>query len=260
MTLHIWIGYDEREAICSDVLMHSISKRSSIEVEFHHLKHRQLRNDGLFKREWRIDEKGQYWDIKDGKPFSTQFSHSRFLVPELARREGIKDWVMFVDCDFLFREDIGDLVSELKDQSAGIACVQQHHEPERKSKMDNMQQTIYRSKNWSSLLMFNMSVLPDHILTPEYVNEAAGSSMHGFDWLQGYHALSLDMKWNQLVGEYPVTNQGALHYTNGGPWMWDMTAKTADETHWLIEYADYMKSKHVTVNLVVPDEETQDAA
>ena len=233
--LHIWIGYDERESICSDVCAYSIKSRTSLPVTIHHLKHRELRSASLFRREWRIDAKGQYWDISDQRPFSTQFSHSRFLVPEIAREEGIKDWVMFVDCDFLFREDIAGMVADLNNDNL-IYCVQQQHEPDRKTKMDDMQQTKYRCKNWSSLMLFNMALMPETMLSVDYVNEAAGSSMHGFDWLGGYHAGALDMKWNQLVGEYPVKNEGALHFTNGGPWLHDMEAKTSDESFWLTEF------------------------
>lgn len=235
MTLHVWIGHDEREQVASDVCAHSIESRSSIDLNIRHLKHRQLRSDGLFRREWRVDAKGQYWDISDQRPFSTQFSHSRFLVPELARRQGLKDWVMFVDCDFVFLEDIANLTADL-DPANLIYCVQQQHEPERKTKMDGMLQPKYRCKNWSSLMLFNMALMPANILKPDYVNDASGASMHGFDWLSGYHAGSLDMKWNQLVGEYPVKHEGALHFTNGGPWLHDMEAKTSDETIWLDEY------------------------
>ena len=80
----IFIGYDEREKLAADVCAHSIRRRSHGDLEIKYLKHKPLRKAGLFNREWKVcGDNGQTIDALDGKPFSTEFSHTRFLVPEL---------------------------------------------------------------------------------------------------------------------------------------------------------------------------------
>lgn len=117
MTYHIFIGYDEREHEPFLVAKHSLEKRATVPVKVHKLHHRELRSAGLFTREWEIKANGQYVDKVDGKPFSTQFSHSRFLLPTLWKNlpDPTKSpLVMFVDCDFAWMEDIGEMFSEIE--------------------------------------------------------------------------------------------------------------------------------------------------
>ena len=103
--LLIYVGYDSREDIAYEVCRHSIVRRASVPVEVIPLNHRELRRQGLFWRPWIIRGDGQFMDGVDGLPFSTEFSHTRFLVPDLAKKKGA-EWALFVDCDFLFLEDI----------------------------------------------------------------------------------------------------------------------------------------------------------
>ena len=104
--VHVAIGWDSREIDAYQVCEHSLVRRSSIPVAVTPLMHNNLRYFNLFDREWRIDKNGQHWDVLDNAPFSTEFSHTRFLVPELARRNKVKGWVIFCDCDFLWLDDI----------------------------------------------------------------------------------------------------------------------------------------------------------
>ena len=103
--MDIFIGYDsstvEAYVACTGSIRENTTGTSP---EVHSLNHRTLRKDNLLSREWRIDETGQYWDVEDGRPFSTEFSFSRFCTIPLARRMGISGWVMFCDSDFIFRE------------------------------------------------------------------------------------------------------------------------------------------------------------
>ena len=105
MNYPIYIGYDQREhaayMVCKDSIQRKVWEDSP-EYDVYALAHKELRREGHFDRPWIIDEKGQFWDKRDGRPFSTEFSHSRFLTPKLAWNAGYRDLVMFVDCDFLF--------------------------------------------------------------------------------------------------------------------------------------------------------------
>lgn len=242
MKRHIFIGHDDREQGAYDVCVSSIKRRSHQDIEIHPLKHRDLRASGLFRREWKIDASGQYFDLADEKPFSTQFSHSRFLVPELCRRNRIADWVLFVDCDFLFLHDIGYLF-ELADPAKAVMCVQHEYRPSLESKMDGVQQSAYPRKNWSSLMLFNMAhPAMEPALDPDYVNDATGSDLHQFKWIDDKLIGALPKDWNYLIGETVLgassfAPKKALHYTNGGPWIdgWKGDKDTYYDRIWLEE-------------------------
>ena len=142
--IHVAIGWDSREIDAYEICEHSLVRRSSIPVAVTPLMHNNLRYFGLFDREWRIDKKGQHWDVEDNAPFSTEFSHTRFLVPELARRNKVKGWVIFCDCDFLWLDDIKNLIDELDDDYP-VMTVKFSYEPERDVKMDTAGQNFARS-------------------------------------------------------------------------------------------------------------------
>jgi len=218
----IYIGHDNREDIAYEVCRSSLLTSSSIllEEDIAPVKHQTLRNEGLFNRAWRIDEKGQYWDELDGKPFSTEFSFTRFLVPEMARRDGIKKGpVIFVDCDFLFLEDVYSMVMNHFDPSKAVQVVKFNFNTTSTTKMDNKIQSSYPMKLWSSLMMFNMGH-PDNLkLTPEMVNSATGSFLHGFGWISSPDLIGeIPPQWNYVAGVTQGDEPAAIHYTEGGPW------------------------------------------
>ena len=70
--LTVYIGWDSREPIAADVCRHSILEHASIPVNIVMLKQEELR------------ERGLYWRDVD-KLASTEFTFTRFLVPELKR-------------------------------------------------------------------------------------------------------------------------------------------------------------------------------
>ena len=78
----IYIGYDEREHDAFEVLVHSIKKHASKPITILPLKQDKLRAAGLYSRLHYTDSDGQCWDSVDGRPFSTQFSFTRFLVSD----------------------------------------------------------------------------------------------------------------------------------------------------------------------------------
>jgi len=92
--LNVMIGWDAREAVTADVCAHSILKRTSSNVKIEYLKHRQLRQSGIFSRPWLVEsDTGNWKDLIDNKQFSTEFSHTRFLVPALMKYKG---WALFM--------------------------------------------------------------------------------------------------------------------------------------------------------------------
>jgi hypothetical protein len=228
--LPVYIGYDPREhaayMVCESSLKSPIRGGQTFSSPLV-LSTRQLRRNGDFDRPWRVDSAGQFHDERDGKPFSTEFSHSRFLVPYLAskgRPAGKRGWALFVDCDFMFLEDACGLM-EIADPA--YACMVVQHpwllvvEGE---KMDNQVQQLYRRKLWSSLVLWNL----DHpaneplISNPELVNRMSGAELHAFSWLADDQIGRLPFEWNWIPGltdKLPECEPKAIHWSFGGPWM-----------------------------------------
>ncbi len=225
MTLHVFVGYDIREhaayQVCRETLLRPIG-HSPLDIEVHPLSHRDLRRRGLFDRPWRIDETGQFWDERDGRPFSTEFAHSRFLVPKIAAEMGIKAPVVFVDCDFMFLRPITEMLAGC-DRTKMLSVVK--HDFSRVAegvKMDGMAQQRYFRKLWSSLMVFNMA--HPHI---DYFTHAdydpcheKGSDLHGFAAVSDNEIGALPASWNWIPGHSdPVSAVDAVHWSLGGPWM-----------------------------------------
>ena len=89
MSLRIFIGFDSREAECSDILAYSLRAHSSIPLDIRYLDLRQLD----FNR------------TRDPLQ-STEFTYTRFLVPHLC---GYQGKAIFMDCDMLCLGDIAEL-------------------------------------------------------------------------------------------------------------------------------------------------------
>ena len=213
--MKVYIGYDDREQVAYDVCRHSILKRASIPVQIVPLMHRALRNSGLFRRPWKIEATGQYICEVDGRPFSTQFSHSRFLVPQLAKECG-DEWALFVDCDFIFLDDIARLYT-LRDENVALQCVQRNYKSDG-IKMDGMVQQSYSRKLWSSLMLFNVNHEGNSRLTHEEVNTWDGRKLHNFGWLYENEIGAVPEAWNWIPG-HSSGKPSAVHYTEGMPFM-----------------------------------------
>lgn len=222
--LTVFLGFDSREPIASEIAAHSICARTKETVKFHFLNHRDLRKSGLFKRTWIIDaDTGNWRDLNDAKPFSTEFSHTRFLIPELQLFGG---WALFMDSDMIFRGDIKGLF-ELADPKYAVMCVKHHHDVKNDHvKMDGREQLKYYRKNWSSFVLWNCDHPANKRLTKERVNFMSGRDMHGFSWLKDEDIGSLPFTYNYISGVSPKlpqyeggpTKPEVIHYTEGGPW------------------------------------------
>jgi len=230
--LNIYVGYDSKEDIAYRVCKYSILKRSKSSIKITSLKLYELVAKNLYKRD--IDPLA-----------STEFTYSRFLVPALNNYTG---WAIFCDCDFIFFEDISNILTDI-DQSKAVYCVQHDYSPKEKHKMDGQKQTIYPRKNWSSFILFNCSHPSNKKLSVDLVNSETGSFLHQFKWLEDNEIGSLDERWNWLEGWTSNHNDKkpyAVHYTRGGPWF-DEWQDVEFAREWNKERDEYLKSKFILV-------------
>ena len=201
--MKVFVGYDPREDIAYQVCKHSILTRQP-NANVRPLVQKELRDAGWYTRP--VD-----------KLASTEFTFTRFLVPELANFEG---WAVFMDCDMILTTDIKELFDQADDKYA-VMCVQHDYTPKEGMKMDGQKQTIYPRKNWSSVVLFNCAHPSNARLTQDMVNdpELNGAYFHRFSWLKDEEIGELDHTWNYLVGVYDdIETPKLIHYTEGGPW------------------------------------------
>ena len=203
--INIFIGWDSREDIAYQVCKHSIENKTK-NANIHPLKQTSLRKEEF------------YWRDED-KLASTEFTFTRFLVPELMEFNG---WALFMDCDMILTTDIKELFDQVDDKYA-VMCVQHDYTPKEGLKMDGQQQTVYPRKNWSSVMLINCSHPSNQILTKELVNDPDidGKYLHRFSWLKDEEIGKISYEWNWLVGWYKETQDISpklIHYTEGGPW------------------------------------------
>ena len=201
--MQVFVGYDTREDIAYQVCKHSIETKSKL-ADVRPLKQQELRDAGWYTRP--ID-----------KLASTEFTFTRFLIPELTNFKG---WALFMDCDMILTTDIKELFDQA-DPKYAVMCVQHDYTPKEGFKMDGQKQTIYPRKNWSSVMLFNCGHPSNAALTMDLVNdpEINGAYLHRFNWLKDEEIGELDHTWNYLVGVYnDIDIPKLIHYTEGGPW------------------------------------------
>ncbi len=215
MAFKMFMGWDPADTLAYEVCAYTLKKYASVPVEIIPLNERILRTRSprMFWRPFNVDQFGQRFDGVDGKPCSTEFSFTRFLVAALA--DYTDEWIGFMDADMLFRQDIAELVDLIEDDKA-VMCVKHNHQPPEKVKMLGAFQTIYDRKNWSS--MFLMKPSANRELSIDFVNRATGSELHQFTWLRGEEIGSLPESWNWLCGwSSSEINPDIVHFTRGTP-------------------------------------------
>lgn len=201
-----------------------------------------MREQGAFSRPWIINGKsGEMTDLIDGRTFSTEFSHTRFLIPFL---NGYKGWALFCDADMLFQSDISALW-KLCDDRYAIMCVKHRYErTESYVKMDNRQQRMYARKNWSSFVLWNCGHYANGVLTPEMVSFLSGAELHSFKWLEEYQIGTLPYEYNFISGVSPKlaidSTPSVIHYSDGGPWF-DNCKDVAYAQEWIEEYESWQR-------------------
>jgi len=232
----IYIGFDPKEQEAYEVCEYSIRQRASVPVEIKPISSAH----SLYDRQ-EYSRNGTRYDQVDGRPFSTDFSFARFLVPAIQKFEG---WAVFMDCDFLILDDVAKLM-EHADPERAVYVVQRRHVPLEPYKWGGHVQALYPRKNWSSFVLWNCGHKANGILSPHVVNEAKGRSLHTFEWLREEEIGKLPASWNHLVGyDAPLDTdhlQG-VHYTSGGPWFKEY--KDCDYADLWFDERDKMKKAH----------------
>lgn len=208
----IYIGYDSREPetyrICQNSILRNLPCVKPPRI--YPVVKGALERAGVYTRE---DTGG-----------STEFSLTRFLVPWMAGYGALgTDYAVFVDCDFLFTDDINNLFKvltpSLTSEDTALWCVKHpEYTPSTETKMDGKLQFPYPRKNWSSLMVFNLYHPNIRKLTPEYVNTAMPKTLHRFEFLRDDTEIgSIPGYWNYLSGEQrmPIGIPSAVHFTLG---------------------------------------------
>jgi hypothetical protein len=217
----VYVGFDPREAAAFAVARQSV-RFFNRTARVQGVVLSDLQNRGLYYRatERRL---GKLWDVISDAPMSTEFAISRFLVPEIERRQGWRHelgWAMFMDCDVLVRCNLTPLFHSLDDGKA-VYCVKHNHVPAKTVKMDGETQTTYNRKNWSSVMAFNLDHPSNKALSVELVNTWPGRDLHAFKWLDDAEIGELPPEYNYLVGHTRLPSQvepKIIHWTDGGPW------------------------------------------
>ena len=225
--MHIYfIGYDAREHLAAEVAAFSLQRRLGQNSRVYYLEHMELRRLGFFKREWVVTKNGQWFDQKDGKPFSTHFSHSRFLVPMLARQLEATS-CMFVDCDWLFLEDpSGFMAHQANIQEVGVvkAPHRQSSVKDGSIKMDGMVQQNYNRKLWSAMFTMNPNSAVAKRFDVKTVNSYSGRDLHGFLGAGEGEFWDIDPDWHYIPSLDPIPSvqdwkPKGIHYSEFSPWL-----------------------------------------
>jgi len=254
--IYVFVGYDDRQHEAYEVCKHSILSRATRPTKVIPLYHKELRALDLYTRQSFTDGDGQQIDAIDKRPFSTQFSFSRFLVPELYRRlsKGLctpHPFCVFVDCDVVFLRPIDMLIAELETlveagtEEKAVYVVKHNYKPPEGYKMDNCKQESYNMKLWSALMVFNMNHPANDALTADTVNVAIGRDLHGFQWLQSPDLIGdIEEAW-QFIPDHSeefCEEIKMLHLTEGGPWFPHMRDCNYADV-WYAEFKDHLTSR-----------------
>ncbi len=229
----VWVGFDPREAHAYAVTTHSIQSHMTLPIPVRPLIMRDLERDGLYTRET-IKQDGLLYDVVSDHAMATEFAISRFLVPELVRRETKPTGryvsgtspdedrlALFMDADMLVRKNLWHLFMRCSPRHA-VTVVKHDFRPSETTKMDGQVQSQYDRKNWSSVMVFNVDHPSNRWLTVENVNATPGRDLHRFCWLKDDEIGELSPEWNYLVGHHTAQNvpdPAIVHFTDGIPTM-----------------------------------------
>jgi len=218
----VYLGWDSREKAAYRVAEKTLAETSGLTPT-------PLRTDwlaaaGLYSRP--VDMSRGY-DLPSNAPCSTEFAASRFLTPILAQT-GL---ALFVDCDVVFLRSVFDMLTDLEPGKA--VYVVKHGRHGGGVKMDGKEQTLYRRKNWSSVMLFDCDHSANRRLTIGDINRRPGRDLHAFYWLHDDEIGELGPEWNWLVNVTPEPEDvGIAHFTLGGPWFPDWGGSAHDDL-WL---------------------------
>jgi hypothetical protein len=163
---------------------------------------------------------------------STAFTMSRFMVPYMMQYDG---WHVFCDSDFYFTDDLRKLLHYADSKYAVSVAKHPNYRPKSKVKMVGQEQTTYKRKNWSSLMLWNCSHPANKVLTPYSLSTEDPLFFHQFRWLDDKHIGSLPLEWNTLEGYYDFNDPKGIHFTDGVP-LHDKYSNTKHSDLWLDRY------------------------
>ncbi len=233
----VYIGYDPREHAAYEVLKFSIEIRAKNPVRIVPLKKEALIKNGMFRRKSNKIGNQQYDEI-DGRPFSTDFSFTRFLIPHLSLYTGLS---LYMDCDMYCYGDITELFDMCRESYYPVWAVHHKYAPDKGIKMDGQAQEPYNMKNWSSLMMFNNEHHYLDKLSIDAVNTEKGRWLHTFKWLPDEEADigQIPEEWNWLDGHSPEAMKPKIvHFTTGGPWFAKWKPRGTTEGKYAVKWCE----------------------
>lgn len=209
--IHLFCGYDQREAIGFHVFVASVLANASDTVALR-----------------RIDSKG----MRHG---SNAFSFSRFLVPYAMGFEGM---AIFADAsDMLMLGNISDLAQQFNPAYA-VQVVKHQYATRNPRKYVGTPMECpnldYPRKNWASLMLINCGHEAWRGMSPDVVSQMSYAPIEllGLQWLHEDEIGELPDAWNRLVDEgQPVPGAQLLHFTAGIP-AFAHYAKTPGAVQW----------------------------
>jgi hypothetical protein len=200
-TIHLVVGWDEREAVGGHVFLQSVIEKCSLPVDVTILTPALLKELGV------------------GTDGTNAFSKARFLTPYL---KGWCGYAIFADgADMLCNADLADLWA-LRSPDMAVQVVKHDYTPRNKKKyvgtdMESSNEP-YPRKQWSSLVLWHCSYVAHRQLTPSFVEGAEGSFLHRFKWLPDDRIGALPKEWNWLCDEdNQAEKPNLIHWTNGQP-------------------------------------------
>ena len=212
--IKLFVGYDTKETIAYHVCVNSIIRHSTQPINVTPLALSTL-----------LDYKETHTDA------SNQFAYTRFLTPYLM---DYKECAIFIDGDMVLQEDITNLY-KLFDPNYAVQVVKHDYKTKMSTKYLGAKNEDYPRKNWSSVVMWNCAHPKNKMLTPEFVQNASGSQLHRFTWLDDSDIGELPVEWNWLADEYGENpNAKLIHYTLGTPCFEEFT-NTPMSKHWHTE-------------------------
>jgi hypothetical protein len=213
MSLRVYMGWDRRELLASQVCARSMLNHASHPVDISPLILPHLQATGLYTRPTEI-RATRLFDVISQHAMATDHALARFLVPALNDYRG---WALFCDGDILWRADVAELFA-LADPAYAVMVVKHDHKPREVAKMDGQVQAQYECKNWSSVILWNCAHPANAAVRVGAVNTKPGLWLHQFRWLAPELIGGLPAEWNWLEGHSdPALTPKAVHHTRGTP-------------------------------------------
>jgi len=187
-TFSVCIGYDPRQPVAFNTLANSIWRYASkpIPIVRLDLKTLPMKRRGL-----------------------TEFTYSRFLVPWLAKFDGLS---LFLDSDIICLADVVELLAyPMLDPGAAVYVVKNE-----------------RRFEWPSVMLFNNALCTE--LTPQYVDDSE-NALFDFKWANRIG--ELPSEWNHLANyDAPRKDAKMVHFTQGIP-CWRETKDSEYAAQWI---------------------------